>query len=130
MPASLGFGVVKYMPEVRPTCPPLPTASGPSRRVPSLVSSLNCTLPGIALSKLGQPVKPRVVESYLVSDEKSSAPQAAHLYIPLSFVCTYSPVNGASVPFSRKTLYCPGVSFFLNSSSVIKWLELFELLKL
>jgi hypothetical protein len=43
-------------------------------------------------SKLGHPVP----ESNLVSEEKSSAPHAAHVYIPDSFVWTYSPEKGAS----------------------------------
>src|SRR3989344_8272636 len=33
------------------------------------------------------------------------------------------PEKGASVPFSRRTLYCSGVSFFLNSSSFLGMLS-------
>src|SRR3989344_4856126 len=33
------------------------------------------------------------------------------------------PEKGASVPFSRKTSYCSGVSFFLNSSSFLGMLS-------
>src|SRR3990167_567595 len=49
--------------------------------------------------KLGQPVP----ESNFASEEKSSAPQTAHLYIPCSWLFQYLPENGASVPPVRAT---------------------------
>src|SRR3954471_10008949 len=57
-------------------------------------------------------------ESYLASEAKSSAPQPAHLYVPGSKLWSYSPVNGRSVPFSRKTRYCSGLSSARHCSSV------------
>src|SRR6478752_3533353 len=64
--------------------------------------------------KLGQPVP----ESNLVSDENRAAPQAAQWYMPSSWLWTYLPVKGASVPLRRKTSYCSGVSSSRHSVSV------------
>ena len=47
-------------------------------------------------------------ESYFVSDSKRVVPQPAQTYVPGSNVWSYSPLNGASVPFSRRTRYCSG----------------------
>ncbi len=66
-----------------------------------------------SLSKLGQPVP----ESNFAFDEKSTALHAAQAYVPLSLVCRSSLVNGRSVPFSRRTLYCSGESFFFQLTS-------------
>src|SRR5438132_11602487 len=66
--------------------------------------------------KLGQPVP----ESNFVSDVKSGLPHATQRYVPFSFVLSYSPVNGRSVPFSRVTWYCSGVSSRFHSSSVFR----------
>ena len=63
--------------------------------------------------KLGQPVP----ESNLVSEEKSSAPQTAHWYIPCSWLFQYFPENGASVPPVRATRRNSGessLSFFID----------------
>src|SRR5260221_770935 len=49
--------------------------------------------------KLGQPVP----ESNLVSEAKSSRPQAAQTYMPCSWLSTYLPVKGRSVPCLRMT---------------------------
>jgi len=70
------------------------------RLVPWLWSSRNSIFSKFAGSlKLGQPVP----ESNLASEEKSSAPQTAHLYIPCSWLFQYLPANGASVPPARAT---------------------------
>lgn len=63
--------------------------------------------------KLGQPVP----ESNFASELNSSAPQAAHRNLPWSLVTAYSWLNGGSVPCSRSTRYCSGVSFRRHSSS-------------
>src|SRR3954453_17114148 len=65
--------------------------------------------------KLGQPVP----ESNFASDEKSTTPQPAQRYMPSSFVCTYPPVNGGSVPLRRSTSYCAGVSSSRHCLSVL-----------
>src|SRR3989344_2717923 len=71
------------------------------------------TAPDNALSKEGHPVP----ESNFAPEEKSGLPHALHSYVPSAFSCTYSPENGASVPFSRKTAYSSAVSACLNPSS-------------
>ena len=53
-----------------------------------------------------------------VSSVNSSAPQPAQRYVPGSKTWSYSPVNGRSVPFSRSTRYCSGVSSARHCSSV------------
>jgi len=68
--------------------------------VVSVASSIAWPLAGA--EKAGQPHP----ESYFASDAKSSAPQPAQWYVPGSNVWSYSPLNGASVPFSRRTRYC------------------------
>ena len=45
------------------------------------------------------------------------APQPAQRYVPGSKTWSYSPLNGASVPFSRRTWYCSGVSSARHSCS-------------
>src|SRR5688500_191372 len=64
--------------------------------------------------KAGQPEP----ESYLVSEAKSSAPQATQAYMPAALWSKYLFLKGCSVPFITQTLYCSGVSFFLSSSGV------------
>src|SRR5262249_43846444 len=64
--------------------------------------------------KLGQPVP----DSNFVSELNSSAPQAAHRYMPSSWQSQYSPVNAGSVPAWRSTWYCAGVSSCCHCSSV------------
>src|SRR6185503_10758381 len=64
--------------------------------------------------KAGQPQP----ESYLASELNSSAPQPAQRYVPASKTWSYSPENGASVPFSRSTRYCSGSSSARHSASV------------
>ena len=56
--------------------------------------------------KLGQPV----LKSNFVSEENNSAPHVVQTYIPFSSECRYLPVKGTSVPFSRMTRYCSGLS--------------------
>ena len=85
------------------------------RSIPCELSSRAPRLAAVAGSvKLGQPVP----ESNFVSDENSSAPQAAQWYVPLSLEYTYSPLNGRSVPRLRRMSYCSGVSLLRNSASV------------
>src|SRR5690349_8320584 len=63
--------------------------------------------------KAGQPHP----ESYFASDSNSSAPQPAHRYVPGSKTWSYSPVNGASVPFRRRTWNCSGESSCCHCAS-------------
>jgi hypothetical protein len=65
----------------------------------------------IGAQKLGQPVP----DSNLVSELNSSWPQPAHTYVPWAWLFQSSPVNARSVPFSRRTLYCMGVSICFHS---------------
>src|SRR3989344_6925793 len=67
-----------------------------------------------------------VPESNFSSDLKSSVPHPLHTYVPLSFVCTYSPLNGASVPFFRITAYSSDESFSSQSLSVISFFMRFQ----
>src|SRR6185503_13109973 len=80
-------------------------------RVRSVVVS---TLFSSGLKKLGHPVP----LSNLVSAENSGCPQPAHANIPSRFstLCGLEP--GGSVPCSRRTLYCWGVSVSRHSESV------------
>src|SRR6266480_1639655 len=64
--------------------------------------------------KLGQPVP----DSNLVSEANRPAPQAAHRYTPSECSSQYAPVKGRSVPFSRSTWYCSGVSSWRHCSSL------------
>src|SRR3954464_13150724 len=57
-------------------------------------------------------------ESYFVSDVNSSAPQPAQWYVPGSKTWSYSPENGASVPFWRRIRYCSASSSARHSASV------------
>ena len=54
-----------------------------------------------------------VVSSSLLN---SGMPHPMHMYVPVSFVFRYSPVNGRSVPASLATWYWMGVSFSRHSS--------------
>lgn len=83
------------------------------RSIPCDESSVNFTVPGMASSKLGQPVP----ESNLASEEKSSWPQTLQVNIPLSWLFTRSLENGASVPFSLRIWYSSAESCFFSSSS-------------
>ena len=76
------------------------------------VSSSSAFSPAGA-EKAGQPQP----ESYFDSDSNSSAPQPAQRYVPGSKTWSYSPLNGASVPFWRRTWYCSGVSSARHSCS-------------
>src|SRR5207248_10106993 len=67
----------------------------------------------------GQPVP----ESNFSSDRNRTLPQAAQRYSPGSLLWAYSPVKARSVPFSRRTWYCAGVSSARHSAS-----DLFTLL--
>src|SRR5215213_10067512 len=99
-----------------PRCESQAAHSTSVRTMPWLVSASVLTLSSSAGAlKLGQPHP----ESNFASELNSSLPQAAHLYVPLSFVKLYSPVNGRSVAFRRATAYCSGVSSRLHSSSVL-----------
>src|SRR3989338_5107973 len=93
------------------TCPRCPTHflhMTSMRRMPRVESSLVAMLPLLASKNAGQPHP----ESNLVSEVNRTTPHAAHLYLPLSKNWSYLPVKGISVPFSRRTWYCSGVSFF------------------
>src|SRR4051812_44277033 len=63
--------------------------------------------------KLGQPVP----ESNFVSDENSSAPQPAQVYIASSWASQKAPENARSVPLARRMAYCSGVSAACHSAS-------------
>src|SRR5215210_1428716 len=83
--------------------------------MPNVLSvSSSIASPAAGAENAGQPQP----ESYFASEAKSSAPQPAQRYVPSSKVWSYSPVNGRSVPFSRRTLYCSGVSSARHCSSV------------
>src|ERR1017187_5009669 len=83
--------------------------------MPRVLSSWASTFPPVpGWENLGQPQP----ESNFESDRNNSCPQAAHLYTPGVVTPSYSPVNGRSVPFSRRTRYCSGVSSLRHSSSV------------
>src|SRR2546423_4525211 len=80
-----------------------------------LLSSLVSTASSLVGSKkAGQPQP----ESYFASARKSSAPQPAHRYTPGSNTWSYSPLNGRSVPLSRRTWNCSGVRSRRHSASV------------
>src|SRR5437588_2590907 len=100
------------------TCPRWPPHLEQSTSVRTIpyavsVSSSTTSLPAGA-ENAGQPQP----ESYFASDSKSSAPQPAQRYVPGSKTWSYSPLNGASVPFSRRTRYCSGASSTRHCSSV------------
>src|SRR5437867_8427129 len=65
--------------------------------------------------KLGHPVP----DSNLVLASNSSAPHAPQRYTPSSWQSQYVPVNALSVPASRMTRNCSGVSSVRHSSSVL-----------
>ena len=70
-----------------------------------LLSGRSSTLPSAAgWVKLGQPVP----DSNLASEGNSSAPQPPQVYIPVFLLSRSSPVNGRSVPFSRRMWNCLG----------------------
>src|SRR3954466_3309644 len=78
-----------------PRWPPQLAHMTSMRRIPCETSSSVLTFSATAGEvKLGQPVP----ESNLVSDENRAAPQAAQWYMPSSWLCTYLPVKGGSVP--------------------------------
>src|SRR6266516_8151123 len=84
------------------------------RIIPWLMSRSSSTASSpVGAENAGQPQP----ESYFSSELKSSAPHPAHLYVPGSKTWSYSPLNGASVPFSRRTRYCSGVSSARHSCS-------------
>src|SRR3989344_8850584 len=96
-----------------PRCEPQRAHVISVRAMPPEVSVCVSIALGNAWSNEGQPVP----ESNFASDEKSGLPHATHAYVP-AFSWTYSPVKGASVPFSRNTLYCSGVSVCFHPSSL------------
>src|SRR3989338_9543714 len=90
-----------------PRCAPQFLQRTSVRDIPWDLSSRNFICSKLTGSvKLGQPVP----ESNLVSEEKSSWPQIAQRNIPRSWLSQYLPVNGASVPPSRATLFNSGSS--------------------
>src|SRR4051794_33181408 len=98
-----------------PRCPPHAAHMTSVRTMPNVVSVSSSTLSSVAgAEKAGQPHP----ESYFASELKSSAPHPAQWYVPESNTWSYSPVNGRSVPFSRSTWYCSGVSSARHCSSV------------
>ena len=60
----------------------------------------------IGAKKLGQPVP----DSNLASERNNSLPHPAQRYVPFRCSSHRAPVKGRSVPFSRRTRYCSGVS--------------------
>ena len=81
-----------------PKCPPHFLHNTSVLCMNKLLSAFISTLPLTGEKKLGQPVP----ESYFVSEENNSLPQAAHTYMPFSLLCSNFPVNGCSVPFSLR----------------------------
>src|SRR5919204_1703578 len=81
-------------------------------KVVSVSSSIASALEGAKNAAQPQP------ESYFVSEVKSSAPHPEQRYVPGSKTWSYSPEKGASVPFSRRTWNCSGVSSARHSASV------------
>jgi hypothetical protein len=71
------------------------------------------SVPSRGLVKLGQPVP----LSNLSREEKSGLPDTMQTYKPSSWLSQYSFWNARSVPSSRTTFHCSGVSFFFSSSS-------------
>ena len=72
--------------------------------MPWLRSSISSTASAtLGSKKLGQPLP----DSNFVVESNSSAPHAAHVYVPSSWLCTSSPLHGRSVPASRSTWYAP-----------------------
>ena len=98
-----------------PRCEPHLRQTTSVRCMPWLSSGRNSTAPGRASSNEGQPVP----LSNFALEEKRGVSQTAHAYMPSFVSWTYLPENGCSVPFSRSTWYCSGVSFFLISFSFI-----------
>src|SRR4051794_11665312 len=85
------------------------------RCMPCAKSSSVMTLSATAGDvKLGHPVP----ESNFVSDANRAAPHAAQWYMPSSWLWTYLPVKGGSVPLRRRTSYCSGVNSSRHSLSV------------
>src|SRR5690606_33427793 len=68
----------------------------------------------MARSNDGQPQS----DLNLASEVKSTFLQAAQTYRPFSKWLLYTPVNGRSVPFSRRIRYCSGVSSFFHCALV------------
>src|ERR1051325_8406848 len=86
------------------------------RTIPKLTSrSSSMASSDAGAENAGQPQP----ESYFVSDWNSSAPPPAHRRWRGSNVWSYSPLNGRSVPFSRRTRYCSGLSSARHSASVL-----------
>ena len=52
-----------------------------------------------------------------VLESNSGSPQQTHLYMPSSWLSQYLPLKARSVPCSRVTRYCSGVSFWRHSAS-------------
>lgn len=98
------------------TCPKWPPHCEQviSVRIPS-ASKLRLTAPGISLSKLGQPQR----ASNLFTEWYSGWWHWRQTKVPISFMVSYSPLNGASVPLSIITLFSSGVSGYNRISLII-----------
>src|SRR5450759_2334898 len=79
-----------------------------------MVSTVVATACSSGAKKLGQPVP----LSNFVSAEKSDAPQPAQVKVPSRFSLVSGLVPARSVPCSRSTRNCSGVSVLRHSSSV------------
>src|SRR5204863_3595990 len=85
------------------------------RSIPKVRSVSSSIAPSSAGAKnAGQPQP----ESYFVSDSNRVVPHPAQTYVPGSNTWSYSPLNARSVPFSRRTRYCSGLSSARHSASV------------
>jgi hypothetical protein len=103
--------VVEYVPEVAGTAP----ADNLGADHP--VGMIRAQLDGGGHRrsvKLGQPVP----ESNFASELNGSAPHPAHRNTPRSLLVAYSWLKGRSVPCSRSTWYCSGLSSSRHCSSV------------
>lgn len=84
------------------------------RRSAFVLDSSLFTAPWIC-QKDGQPLP----ESYFVSELNNTASQHTQWYVPCSVLVRWIPLKGSSVPFSRVTKYCSGVSFFCQSTLTV-----------
>ena len=84
------------------------------RVMPNEWSSASSTASASGVQKLGQPVP----LSNLVFEENSGRSQPAQAKMPARCSLSSGLVHGSSVPASRSTSYCAGVSSLRHSASV------------
>ena len=100
----------------RPRWPPQPAQTISERTLPNEKSVCTSTLPPTLLSKAGQPQLLSNLEPALYS----GSAQPAHAKCPPAGLnCTYSPLNGCSVPPVRSTWNWSRVSVLAQSASLL-----------